>query len=98
MTQMGVPRKCFPSTVNCKSPLGNKGMCLSAPSPKPLQAPIMQDASERKPGVQVHANASSHSGNALKFWLSGVGGEKPSLCDQDLAERLRAAAPESYED
>jgi hypothetical protein len=58
----------------------------------------MQDASERRPEKNVHTNSAVLDGSNLKSWLSGVTVERPSLCDQDLAEKLLAAAPDVYED
>jgi hypothetical protein len=48
---------------------------------------------------QGHQNlAADGCSDALKSWLSGADGTSFSASDMLLAERLRAAAPESYED
>lgn len=58
----------------------------------------MQDASQRNPDgsalIKLTVDASS---DALKSWLAGASSSSPES-QIDLAERLQAAAPESYED
>lgn len=77
------------------SPQGITGTC-PAQCGSPCVAP-MTDASQRSPAGNTLASVPSQSCNeALKFWLTG--GSGPLMNDLDLAERLVAAAPDSYED
>lgn len=75
-------------------------------SPQAWQKPVMQesphmnstsDSSEALKVVQEspHTDSTSDSSAALKAWLSG---NHAPLCAQELAQRLRVAAPECYED
>jgi len=74
-------------------------------SPKPITeiCPVvvhaMPDASRRSTdaGVATQMIADPNC-NVLKSWLSGTSMYDSSVSDSELAELLRAAAPESYED
>jgi hypothetical protein len=59
----------------------------------------LHDASQRSPaGNGVYTMTESGSSDVLKSWLSGDAANCTVESDRDLAERLRAAAPENYED
>jgi hypothetical protein len=58
----------------------------------------MPDASERRPEASALAQSAVPNGSSLKSWLSGESAQRSSLCDQDIAEKLLAAAPDVYED
>jgi hypothetical protein len=65
---------------------------------KSSQSEDIKDASNRQPESQLRANAEILNGSSLKSWLSGASIESTSLSDKDIAEKLRAAAPDVYED
>jgi len=78
---------------------GITGTCPAVQSPDSSCSSTMQDASQRNPAGSAATNlAIDVCSEALKSWLSGASGEGFSASDVDLAERLRAAAPDSYED
>lgn len=70
----------------------------SSPVPSSCSSPS-QDASQRTPTKDVDFNPTADTAHvALKSWLLGAGATDVQMNDSDLAERLRAAAPQSYED
>lgn len=74
---------------------GITGTCPAVASP----ASGMQDASHRSLLKSEPASLAVDVHNeALKAWLSGSSVETSPLCGNELAEKLRAAVPESYED
>merc|ERR1711924_487361 len=84
------------------------GTCPATASPHSSRSSSVHDASQRSPvtgGSQDVLNVSGicnmtvpGSNDALKSWLSGAAANGTSESELDLVERLRAAAPESYED
>jgi len=94
----GLARGCVFPQPHCRNTPNSTGACLAVPSPISSQAVSMQDASERRPEASVRTPSAVPNGNSLKSWLSGVSTERSSLCDQDIAEKLLAAAPDVYED
>lgn len=57
------------------------------------------DASQRNPGASVISNVTVEGGSdAVKSWLAGVSSNGFPVNDSVIAEQLRAAIPESYED
>lgn len=75
------------------------GTCPLARSPD-LSHSSNRDASQRTPGGSVPTLVTAAHGcsGSLKSWLSGASSVNSSESGSDLAERLRAAAPETYED
>lgn len=62
------------------------------------RSPSMQDASQRNPDGSARVKLTfDGDSDALKSWLAGASSSSPES-RIDLAERLQAAAPESYED
>jgi hypothetical protein len=62
------------------------------------QTAAIQDSRERKQSMPVETSSSTHKCEGIESWISGVNSKHADLCAQDLAQRLRAAAPECYED
>lgn len=80
-------------------PQGVTSTCPSASTPDSSRSSSVKDASQRSPAGNVPAVLKVDGcSDALKSWLSGTDGSGYPVDGVDLAERLRAAAPESYED
>lgn len=75
------------------------GTCPLAQSPDLSHSPN-RDASQRTPGGSVPTlmTPAHDCSDSLKSWLSGASSKNSFENGSDLAERLRAAAPETYED
>lgn len=93
----------FPPQACDTSRGGQQGItstCPTASTPDSSRSSLVKDASQRDPvgGVPTVLKADDDCNDALKSWLSGANGNGTSEDTIDLADRLRAAAPESYED
>jgi len=74
------------------------GTSPSPASPASSQSSTMQDASQRSAAGSAPTNIAVERCDVIKAWLSGVNGDGSPVSAVELAERLYAVAPESYED
>lgn len=74
-------------TMACGWPLGAAGG----------QQPSWGVSPQASTQVSPQSSASLNQGEAMRRWLLGVN-EGPSLSNEELAERMRAAEPETYDD
>lgn len=92
---------CSPSKAvlqNCVAhPQGLAGNFCATANPDSPCSPPMEKTCQSIPAGCASTNLTVDGSAALKSWLSGAGGDG-LVSDIDLAARLRAAEPESYED
>jgi len=74
-----------------------KAQVITGTSPAASSSCAVHDASHRSPTNGSSLVVDGYS-DALKFWLAGASSNGSLESGIDLAERLRAAAPQSYED
>merc|ERR1719271_1215026 len=85
-------------SLSC-SQQGITATCPSASSPDSSHFSVGYDASQRSPARGAFSQMPVDSSNdALKSWLSGTSSNGSKESSIDIAELLRQAAPESYED
>lgn len=85
-------------SLSC-SQQGITATCPSASSPDSSRCSVGYDASQRSPARGAFSQMPVDSCNdALKSWLSGTSSNGSKESSIDIAELLRQAAPESYED
>lgn len=104
LTQMLPPRLPFQGcdvsrpNPNCSATPNITSTSFAALGKDSSRSSSMQDASQRNPdGSAVMKLTFEGNSDALKSWLAGASSSSPES-HIDLAERLQAAAPESYED
>jgi len=86
------------STQSIPTGIASTQPSTSSPVSSSCSSPS-QDASQRTPTKGADFNPTADTAHvALKSWLLGAGATDVQMNDSDLAERLRAAAPQSYED
>jgi hypothetical protein len=96
------PTDNFPSQAcdtSCGGQQGITSTCPTASTSDSSLSSLVKDASQRDSVGAVPTVLKVHGCNdALKSWLSGASGNGTVVDTTDLADRLRAAAPDSYED
>jgi hypothetical protein len=83
-------------------PIPGNGI-ITGTSPASQASPTVQDASQRCPAASVPTNPMVQNCNdmlkaSMTALLVGANGNACSVSASDLAEKLYAAAPETYED
>jgi len=100
MTDDSIVKQAYnASCSNANSiPQGITSTCPAVSAPDSSRSSSPKDASQRSPGSVPTDLKVGGCSDALKSWLSGANGKGSQRNGVALAERLRAAAPESYED
>lgn len=99
MQQTPLQRPVLDHGILSSIPHGITGTQPNVSSPASSCSSTSQDASQRTPaGHSMASMGTGASNETLKSWLAGTGASGLQISDSDLAEALRAAAPETYED